>query len=120
MEYNSKHEEIPDKKPIALPLGYRAPEPLANMIARLIRVESLKAEAEGMESFEESDDFDIEDDDQLVSPYQMTQMQEEHPYVRTQQSGPEDNKISAPGGEKTTAKQTAEPTIAPLESAEKK
>jgi len=77
-KYNDKHEEIPDKTPIALPLNYSAPEPLEQMIARLIRQQSALAPARGQETFEESDDFDVEDDHELKSPHQFTDMQEEH------------------------------------------
>ncbi|WNK13903.1 MAG: hypothetical protein [Microvirus sp.] len=76
--YNEKHQEVPDKTPIALPLNYSAPEPLEQMIARLIRQSQNFAPQMGKESFEESDDFETEDDNELVSQHQFTDMQEEH------------------------------------------
>lgn len=77
-QYNEKGQEIPDPTPIELPIGYKAPETLESMISRMVRVHSLLAVKEGLESFEESDDFD-DDENEMTSPYQMTQMQEENP-----------------------------------------
>lgn len=55
--------EIPDPKPVAIPAGFRVPESLEARIARLIRKDiSDKAAMQGMETFEEAEDFDIEDD----------------------------------------------------------
>lgn len=78
-QYDRFHREIPDKTPVAMPLGYERPEPLESMIARMIRVESLKAKKEGKETFEESDDFSIEDDEEVkfTSDHQFTDLQEE-------------------------------------------
>lgn len=71
--------EVPDKTPVEMPLGYEKPEPLEHMIARMVRTFSMAAEAQGAESFEESDDFDVDDDSELHSPYQLSDMQEETP-----------------------------------------
>lgn len=71
--------EVPDKTPVEMPLGYERPESLESMIARMVRVHSQIAEKHGAESFEEADDFDTDDDVELVSPYQLTDMQEETP-----------------------------------------
>jgi len=75
------HKEIPNKVPVSLPLGYERPEPLESMIARMVRIHSGAAEKQGLETFEEADDFDVmSEEGEMVSPYQMTDMQEEHPY----------------------------------------
>ncbi len=85
MQYTKDNREINDKTPVAMPLGYERPEPLSHLIARLVRVESIKAQSMGKESFEESDDFEVdEDNDAIASTYQMTQMQEEHVRERPQ------------------------------------
>lgn len=78
--------EIPDQTPVEMPLGYERPESLEQMIARMVRFQSDKAQRHGLESFEEADDFDVADSEgDLMSPYQMTDMQEEEPpYVRQQ------------------------------------
>lgn len=77
-KYNSKGQEIPDQTPVEMPIGHHVPEPLESMIARMVRLYSVQAVKEGMESFEEADDLDIPDDEP-VSDHQMTNMQEERP-----------------------------------------
>jgi len=86
-KYDRFHREIPDCTPVSLPVGYERPESLESMIARMVKIESLKAAKEGKESFEESDDFDITDEEEVkfTSDHQFTDMQEEeidHPRPR--------------------------------------
>lgn len=88
--------EIPDPTPVELPVGYEHPESLEAMIARMIRVEAHKSLGEGVESFEEADDFDVEDDGELVSEYQMNEMQEE--YVHERSVGSNDSRKRKGGG----------------------
>lgn len=76
-KYNAQGQEVPDKTPIALPVGYSAPEPLEQMIARLVRAESSRAHQQGKETFEEADDLELDDEPELNSPHQFTDMQEE-------------------------------------------
>lgn len=82
-------QEIPDKTPVEIPLNYEAPESLESMIARMVSVEmSAIAKKGGFETFEESDDFDIDDTDGVpVSTHQMTQLEEEYPRERFGKSG---------------------------------
>ncbi|WMC01491.1 hypothetical protein [Microvirus D_HF4_329] len=56
--------EIPDAQPVAVPAGFKRPETLQEQIQRLIRSDKLAqmASDQGMETFEESEDFDIDDD----------------------------------------------------------
>lgn len=55
--------EIPDPKPLRIPLGFKRPETLAEQVQRLVRNGlSIAAEARGAETWEEADDFDIDDD----------------------------------------------------------
>lgn len=55
--------EIPDPTPMAVPAGFKVPETLDEQIRRLIRgAISTHADAQGAETFEESEDFDIDDD----------------------------------------------------------
>lgn len=56
--------ELPDPVPMAPPVGYRAPPTLADMIRRMVRSEAMlmASEAEEFDTFEEAEDFDIEDD----------------------------------------------------------
>lgn len=55
--------EIGDPKPVAIPSGFTRPETLAEQVQRLVRTTvSQAAEDHGYESWEEANDFDIEDD----------------------------------------------------------
>lgn len=93
--------EVPDSTPVELPVGCEHPESLEAMIARMIRVEAHKALGEGLESFDEADDFDVEDDGELVSEYQMKDMQEEYyerPISRVERES--DNRKSEGDGKK--------------------
>lgn len=63
--------EIGDPKPVAIPVGFKRPETLAEQVQRLVRTSiSRQAEAEGKETFEESEDFDVGDDDDPRTPYE--------------------------------------------------
>lgn len=112
-KYNEKHQEIPDPTPVEMPLGYERPESLESMIARMIQTVNVRAAKSGqVETFEESDDFETDDEPDLKSPYQMTDMEEEAPiYARPKPtpSGPKPQ-------ENTQAKPEAVP---PLQSVEK-
>lgn len=56
--------EIPDPRPMELSPGQARPETIQEMMQRLIRTHlSAAAQDHGAESFEESNDFDIEDED---------------------------------------------------------
>jgi len=56
--------ETPSSRPMAIPVGARRPETLAEQVARLVRTEEWRRtmESHDLETFEESEDFDIEDD----------------------------------------------------------
>lgn len=56
--------EIPDPQPIAIPAGYKLPESLSDQIRRLIRSEqfSKMVNDQGFDTFEEAEDFEIDDD----------------------------------------------------------
>lgn len=110
--------EIPDPRPVEMPIGYEHPEPLESMIARMVRLESERAGQQGLETFEEADDFDVDDDEgELVSPYQMSTMQEELPH----ESKRLDNGNKRPPAGPTKAKTTeGEPEAEPAPKAKKK
>lgn len=59
-----RHYEHPDPTPMAVPAGFKRPLTLAEQVRRLVRSERFQQEMErqGFETFEEADDFDIEDD----------------------------------------------------------
>lgn len=62
--HTDKGEEVPDPRPMAMPLDWEAPVPIAEEIRRLVAGEAarLVAQADGVETFEEAEDFDIPDD----------------------------------------------------------
>lgn len=77
--FDEHGNQIPDPTPVEIPVGFGHPESLEATIAKLVRLESQRARDTGeVESFEESDDFDLDDDNaELTSGFQMTAMQEE-------------------------------------------
>lgn len=64
--------EVLSDKPISIPAGMKRPETLAEQVARLVRSEHLAqyARDHDMETFEESEDFDCDDDFDPFSPYE--------------------------------------------------
>lgn len=68
-------EEIPDPVPLAPPLGFIEQPSMIDHVRNMIRSEQLRqaALASGDETFEEADDFDIPDD---VEPYSAYEMEE--------------------------------------------
>lgn len=60
--------EYVDPTPVEWPLGVSVPESLEQKIARMVRTSvSAYASAQGAETFEEADDFDVEDSEGLPS-----------------------------------------------------
>lgn len=63
--------EVPDPRPVAIPAGFKRPETLAEQVRRLVRTSlSQQAHNEGMETFEEAEDFDVGDDIDPRTPYE--------------------------------------------------
>lgn len=65
--------EILDPTPIAPPVGYKRQPTMVEHIRNMVRSERLRQEAEaaGMDTFEESEDFDVGDeDDDPSTPYE--------------------------------------------------
>lgn len=62
--------EYPDPTPVELPTRLRAPGSQVDRIRELVRRElSQQARDQGFESFEEADDFEL-DDEEWASPYE--------------------------------------------------
>lgn len=69
---DSKGHEIPDDSPVAIPVRFNRIPNMMDQMRTLIRAEvSRAAEAEGYETFEEADDFDIGDDYEPNSRYEL-------------------------------------------------
>lgn len=64
--------ERPDPRPMELPVGFERPESIQDLIKRLVTDQRIREELEtsDVESFEEADDFDVEDDVPVNSPYE--------------------------------------------------
>lgn len=78
MKYDIRGREIPDDTPVEMPIGYKRPPSLVEVIQRLIKTEvSRQAVEDGEESFEEADDFDCGDDDPLpASMHELSDLEE--------------------------------------------
>lgn len=66
-------KEYPNPIPLAAPIGWRPTPPIWEQIRDMVRREmSQTAQAEGAESFEEADDFDVDNDDMYdpATPYE--------------------------------------------------
>lgn len=72
MAHDEKGREIPDPRPVEWPLQLRRPETLAETIQRHIRGHiSNLAEAEGFETEAEANDFDVGEDADYVTGYEI-------------------------------------------------
>lgn len=72
MKHNERGHEIHEGKPVALPVGFRRPPSIVEMIRSQIRTAMSQAAMEnGAETFEEADDFEVGDEEELRSPYQL-------------------------------------------------
>lgn len=77
-EFNEKGEHVPDPRPVEWPTGLRRPLSIQDEIKRFIRHElSMKARDEGIETFQEADDFDTAEDPDLLLPtaYELSEEQ---------------------------------------------
>jgi hypothetical protein len=69
-----------DTTPVEMPIGFSAPTPLADMIARMVREAVAKEEGDEFESMDEANDFELDDiDDELLdfSPYELHDLEPE-------------------------------------------
>lgn len=72
MRFDENGHEVLDPTPVAIPVGFRRPPSLQEMIRQYVRRElSQQAAAEGHETFEEADDFDVGDDYDPRSPWEL-------------------------------------------------
>lgn len=70
-ELDANGWEIPDSQPLEIPAGFRKPETLQDQIRRLIRSASEEAKNSGLETFEEAEDFNVDDDFDPTTPYEV-------------------------------------------------
>jgi len=71
--WGNTRAEVVSAIPIAPPVGYVKQPSLSERIRAMVRSEHLRAAAEGggFETFEEAEDFDVEDDPELRSNYEI-------------------------------------------------
>lgn len=63
--------EVPDPRPMEIPAGFKRPETLQEQVARLVQGSiSRKAAEDGHETFDESEDFEVDDDFDPSTPYE--------------------------------------------------
>lgn len=80
MKYDDEGRELPDPTPMAIPAGMKRPESLVDTMRRLIRNEFSKdVGAIGYETFEDANDFDVEEDDAEIRETVYERMQDESP-----------------------------------------
>lgn len=62
--FNDEGELIPIRGRKAIPMGHKRPESLSEQVARLVRNSEFArmVAAQGLETFEEADDFEVDDD----------------------------------------------------------
>lgn len=74
---DSLGREVGNPVPIAPPLGYKKQPSLSDQIRDMVRSEHLRQAAEnaGMETFDEAEDFDVGDDVDPDSPYELQELE---------------------------------------------
>lgn len=96
MERNPSHEYL-DTSPVARPVGFRAPPSLQEMIRMYVRTElSREADRQGHETFEEADDFDVGDDYEPRSQWELSQDQLDFKEEPIAQAAPPSEPSSTP------------------------
>lgn len=114
--------EDPDQRPVDWPLNLKRPLTIQEEIQRFVRVEmSQRAQEHGHESFEEADDFDVEDEDEWQSPYELMEMQEERPIpaepvVAAQQKEETSSGVSPSDEKPSSVLPTGDPSSGPTPS----
>lgn len=125
--YDAAGLYYPDPTPIAPPVGYVRSPTIAEQIRTMVRSEGLRAHADsqGMDTFEEADDFNIGDDFDPRSPWE-EQFDGEFSQPINQEVVPRDpddrnpatppgpaQAADAPGGGSPAASSSAAPAAAP-------
>lgn len=117
MKFDEQGRELPDSTPLELPSGMKQPESLESIMKRMIAVHASRAAGEaGMETFEEANDFEVEDDDEPITQYEYHGMKEEVPREQSEKerpstdadSGRDDGEEEGKGGEVDDAEAAAE------------
>lgn len=81
-KFDSRGREIPDPTPVKAPFNFDRPLSITEQIKRMVRQElSARAADLDLETFEESEDFECDEDDpdDVLSQYEIFDMQPETP-----------------------------------------
>jgi len=73
---NENGHEILDDTPISLPLRFNRPPSKLDDLRAMLKIVSREAQHAGQETFEEADDFDVGDDYDPRSPWELSVDQE--------------------------------------------
>lgn len=65
---DERGREIPDPTPVEMPLNFKRPETIQEMIRRLVNVQN--SDELGAETWEEANDFDVDDDVDFNTEYE--------------------------------------------------
>lgn len=68
---NDRGELLPDPTPMAPPIGYKPQPSMMQLIRDQVLLASKEAAAAGFETEEEADDFDVGDEPEITSPYEI-------------------------------------------------
>jgi len=72
MPLNENGHEVLDDTPVEIPLRFRREETINEKVQRLVELNiSARAEANGFETFDEADDFDVQDEYDPRSRYEL-------------------------------------------------
>lgn len=87
---SGRYEE-PDQRPVEWPSGVGRPKTIQELIQDAIRTEFARsAQAEGFESFEEADDFEVDEgEDEFASPYEIVDLAPDAAMERVANGGPQ-------------------------------
>lgn len=88
--WGNTRAEVVSAVPIASPVGYVKQPSLSERIRAMVRSEHLRAAAEGAgyETFDEAEDFDVDDDPELRSNYEIHETWESAPTPRPNEPPP--------------------------------
>lgn len=85
---DERGRELPNPVPMELKIGTQKPESLRDQIRRIMRIElSKQAEIQGHETFEEADDFEVEDSFDMNEPNSQYEMMQEE-FVKDDEVAP--------------------------------
>lgn len=99
--YDEDNREVLDQTPVEFPAGYQTPPTLQELIHRLVKNEQViaAAKAEGMDTEEEADDFDVEEEDDMhfVGDHEFMDMEDELP-IRDVELPDDTSRTNTPSG----------------------